>query len=62
MNCLGAFTDRQVFMKLGAKHILVSLSKLPIKHRAKQLAMEQDIIATHRANNPSPCNYVLYRP
>ena len=62
MNCLGAFNDKQVFTKLGAKHILVSLSTLSPQYRTKQLAMERDIIAAYRANNPSPCNYVLYRP
>jgi hypothetical protein len=46
----------KVHYTLGAKHILVSLSKLDHRYRTRQREMERNVIAAYYASSPPPHN------
>jgi len=53
----------KVHYTLGAKHILVSLSKLRSHYRTRQGEMERNVIAAYYASSPPPYNpYLLGMP
>jgi len=49
MQSLATFNNVKVRQVLGAKHTLVSLSRLPAKHRTKQMEMEKNVVAAYKA-------------